>query len=112
MERTTVHVDVYSDLSEQPGAEPFYFAVENVKYRIDLTSDEREAFLEALGPYLAVARTDVRRRVQNRLGSKENVRAWAQENGFQVAAKGAIPRRVQEAYDAAHPGQADRGDEE
>ncbi|MFC9183353.1 histone-like nucleoid-structuring protein Lsr2 [Streptomyces globisporus] len=30
------------------------------------------------------------------------IRAWARENGHQVADQGMVPRRVQEAYDAAH----------
>ncbi|MFB7484463.1 histone-like nucleoid-structuring protein Lsr2 [Streptomyces anulatus] len=30
------------------------------------------------------------------------IRAWARENGHQVADAGMVPRRVQESYDAAH----------
>ncbi|WTF40466.1 Lsr2 family protein (plasmid) [Streptomyces cyaneofuscatus] len=30
------------------------------------------------------------------------IRAWARENGHQVAAQGMVPKRIQEAYDAAH----------
>lgn len=30
------------------------------------------------------------------------IRSWARENGHQVADQGMVPRRIQEAYDAAH----------
>ncbi|MXG30157.1 Lsr2 family DNA-binding protein [Streptomyces sp. YIM 132580] len=30
------------------------------------------------------------------------IRAWAREHGHQLAAQGMVPRRIQEAYDAAH----------
>lgn len=35
--------------------------------------------------------------------SRGEIRAWARNNGFQVAIRGAIPKDVLDAYDEAHP---------
>lgn len=41
--------------------------------------------------------------------STADVRAWALDNGFELAASGPIPKDVQAAYDDAHPAAASEG---
>lgn len=35
--------------------------------------------------------------------SRGEIRAWARENGFQVAVRGALPKEILDAYNEAHP---------
>ena len=53
---------------------------------------------------------------RSRGGSAEQlsrqIRAWGQANGYELAERGALPRTVIEAYQAAHPHQTDGDAEE
>lgn len=83
------------------------FALDGDEYEIDLTNSEKDALRSALREFIAVAqpltpsgapvtRTKV-------AATTTTVRAWAAANGYKLPARGAIPRSVREAYDAANP---------
>lgn len=83
---------------------PFVF--DGVGYEVDLTPSERETFEKAVAPYIAVGRRAGRRSGRtagpsNRPDAKV-VRAWAQESGLEVPARGRVPASIIEAYEAAH----------
>lgn len=95
----------FSDISgkEITDASPTVrFAFGGVNYEVDLTADERAEFEAALSTYIDAGR-------RARTGSRRNggpapadVRAWANEQGMKVPARGRIPGTILEAYSAAH----------
>jgi hypothetical protein len=104
-------VEYVSDLSGQPiddERDPTVrFALDGDEYEIDLTRSERAALRAALDEFIAAAqpltatghpvtRTKI-------AAATTTIRAWASANGFKVPARGAIPRDVRRAYEAANP---------
>ena len=90
------------------------FGLDGVAYEIDLTEVERHALLDALAPFIAVARKEgprsrkaaptefIRSDSSSTAPSSQEIRAWASENGHDVPARGRIPELVREAYRIAH----------
>lgn len=79
-------------------------------YQLDLTSENLQELEDALAPYIEAgtkvsSSSKPRQRAASGTGrsSKElaQVRAWAEENGYDVAEKGRIRKSVMDAYDAA-----------
>ncbi len=86
------------------------FAFDGDTYEIDLSERNRERLLEALAPYVEVARRTRRApgvrvaRAARRGGQRAElaaVRTWAAANGHLVAERGRIPAAIIEAYHAA-----------
>lgn len=90
-----------------------YLALGETAVEIDLSTANREELENFLARYIEAGRT-VRpdkpaRGRQAKSASKRTdrdqtaaVRAWAQENGYTVSARGRISREIQDAYHAAH----------
>ncbi len=80
-------------------------------YELDVSPAEAEEFAAVLEPYVSVARRVGGRR---RSGTRSQggadrerltaIRAWARENGMDVASRGRIAQHVVDAYEAAHRG--------
>ncbi|MEW1975994.1 Lsr2 family protein [Microbacterium profundi] len=91
--------------------ETVHFSLNSTAYEIDLTSENADAFREALEPYVSAARrassasasrgSAPRKRAA---GSPETaaIREWANENGYTVSERGRIPGTIVDAYRAAH----------
>ncbi len=106
----------YSDLSGEEiteGSPTVSFVVDGVGYEVDLTPSERKQFEDAMAPYVAIARraTGPGRRSSGSNASSSSkssgvdakaVRAWAQEQGLDVPARGRVPASIIEAYQSAH----------
>lgn len=105
----------YSDLSGEEiteGSPTVSFVVDGVGYEVDLTPSERKQFEDAMAPYVAIARraTGPGRRSPSSSSSSSSgsgvdakaVRAWAQEQGLDVPARGRVPASIIEAYQSAH----------
>jgi Lsr2 len=99
--------DLSGDTIEDEREPTVRFALDGYEYEIDLTRDERDGLRTALAEFIAAAkpltpsgRPVTRTRVA---ATTTTIRAWAQANGYKVPARGAIPRAVREAYDAANP---------
>lgn len=105
----------YSDLSGDEIDTPsptVAFTFDGVGYEVDLTEAERQAFADAVAPYVAVGRRAGR--ASGRSGSRRSssssassvdakaVREWAQEQGLDVPARGRVPSSLIEAYQSAH----------
>lgn len=110
MARKTVE-KFYSDLSgtEIEGPSPTVaFVFDGVGYEVDLTPSERASFEDAVKPYIAIGRrVGARTRPSSSGGSSsgpsaKDVRAWAEEQGLDVPARGRVPASVLDAYAAAH----------
>ncbi len=103
-----------TDISEGDG-ETVEFSLRDVKYRIDLSSQNITKLEKALGPYVkaAVKVSEPRRRTRNgkisnngngQRGSQSEIRAWANEHGYAVSGRGRIPTQVLKAYASANAG--------
>lgn len=85
------------------------FGLDGVEYEIDLGSDNAERIRDVLEPYVAAGRRTGGRlkRGARSNGQRANpgeagqIRTWAQENGYDLAARGRIPREVIDAYQDA-----------
>lgn len=60
-------------------------------------------YIEAGRPHEVIQPTVPRRTVARTTPSeREKVRAWARSQGYEFAARGRIPQKIQRAYDEAH----------
>lgn len=89
------------------------FGLDGAEYEIDLSAKNASALRDSLAPWVTKARrTGGRRR---RAGATSNgssgsgggvstneVRAWAQDQGMKVSARGRVAAEVMEAYRKAH----------
>lgn len=105
-------VIVESDLSGEPDAETVSFAFDGKSYTVDLTEGEKEEFGKLLATYIDVAeeatvtgQTSIP--AQSTGPDPAKVRAWAQENGIEVNAKGRVPHSVIAQYEKAQQESAD-----
>lgn len=87
------------------------FGLDGVSYEIDMSEANADRLRDSLAEYVESARRTggrVKRgtkpRSQNGTGPSEasQIREWAQENGFELSARGRIPSHVVEAYKRAH----------
>lgn len=91
-------------------AERVALSLDGEAYELDLSPRNARALRDALEPYIRAAhRAHAERerseyRVTNlaRAVPLAEVRRWAAANGYDFAARGAVPKHVREAYDAAH----------
>lgn len=86
------------------------FGYRGRNYVLDLSVENAQKVDEVLSGYAAKARVDnagkttVRRRPSDSATRNRNrtIRRWAQQNGHDVADRGALPHTIIEAYEAAH----------
>jgi len=106
-------VRLIDDLDGTEATASVTFAVDGVEYAIDLSEKNAAKFYKAVGRYVDAAHPVLRPRAAKPTGAKGGaaaspgqsfaaIRAWARENGFDVAGHGRIPSRVVQAYQAAH----------
>ena len=109
----TVTVMLTDDIDGSPDAQTLRFAYQGQQFEIDLAENNHAAFLGSLRPFIAAARVDPGRRHQRaatgrrRPGSSfsvdlASVRAWARNQGIDIAERGRIRADVLERYAAAH----------
>ena len=85
------------------------FGLDGANYEIDLTEENAERLRTTLADYVGAARRTggrIKRGSRPANGGAANgeagqVREWAQENGFELSARGRIPGHVLEAYKEA-----------
>lgn len=107
--------NITDDIDGSTDAQPVEFSYAGIDYTLDLGKKNRAALEKALKPYIQ-AGTKVSKRAprgntrgstrRRRPGSNGTnlaaVRAWANENGYEVSNRGRIPGAVLEAYQTAH----------
>jgi len=104
---TKITVTLEDDLDGGPAAETVRFAVGGTEYEIDLNKKNAAAFRRKLAPFIEHARRagrGPRRRAGRAAAGRERgaaIRAWANEQGIPVSARGRIPADVVEQYEAA-----------
>ena len=117
MRKTVTDVILTDDLDGTTAVDTFQFGYNGDSYEIELSPKNAAAFEKILTPYLDAARrvgrtTGNGRRAAAGKNGKPNagvdkyvraqVREWANDNGYQVAAQGRIAVHIVEAYRAAN----------
>jgi hypothetical protein len=109
-----VQVILEDDLDGSAADETVLFGLDGAEYEVDLSTDNAEELRNALARYVGVARrTGGRRKRASATAPRpaestgggantSDVRAWAQENGYEVSSRGRVSAEVREAYDKAH----------
>lgn len=112
-----VVVTLFDDIDGGEAAETVVFGLDGKSYEIDLNEANAKKLRKALAPYLDAGR-------RHKTGSKAAkgkaakgtqpvkhtavtpdpaaVRAWARSNKMEVPARGRIPKKVYEAFEAAN----------
>src|SRR5205809_5599616 len=104
-EKITVALE--DDLDGGPADETIRFGIGGAEYEIDLSKKNSTAFRRKLAPFIEHARKadrGQRRRSGRTAASRERsggIRAWAQDQGIVVSARGRIPASLVEQYEAA-----------
>ncbi|MET9953137.1 Lsr2 family protein [Streptomyces sp. NPDC006339] len=108
-----VVVTLFDDIDGGEAAETVAFGLDGKMYEIDLNPANAKKLRTALAPYLAAGRRLSARDGAAAPASRSDykhtalapdpaaVRAWAQSNKMDVPARGRIPKRVYEAFQAA-----------
>ncbi|MDJ0384252.1 Lsr2 family protein [Streptomyces sp. G-G2] len=101
-----VVVTISDDIDGGEASETVVFALDGKSYEIDLNLANAKKLRKSLAPYVAAGRR------QSRSGKAYKhtsiapdpavVRAWARSNQLDVPPRGRIPKKVYEAYNAAH----------
>ncbi|WP_099025522.1 histone-like nucleoid-structuring protein Lsr2 [Mycolicibacterium palauense] len=107
-----VRVHMVDDLDgEQPAEETVQFSLDGVRYEIDLSSSNADRLRSQLAEWVKAARR--RRRVGGDFavsgpsfrpytpihrGEGAAIRAWASDNGYQIAERGRIPADIVDAF--------------
>jgi Lsr2 len=83
------------------------FGLDGSEYEIDLSDKNATALRDALAPWVSSARKVGGRR--RRGGGKSSapastgdIRAWAQQNGFEVSSRGRVSSEIREAFERAN----------
>jgi hypothetical protein len=100
-----VDVQLEDDLTGGPADETVEFGVDGRAYEIDLSARHAADFRRQLSRFLEharLARPAHRRRPARTLASRERsrqIRAWAEEHGFDISERGRLPRDVIKLYE-------------
>jgi len=99
-----IQVVLIDDIDGSEASETIVFALEGKEYSIDLNAKHATQLRDALAPYVQHASPRKRRATPAAKSgpSPAEIRAWAQQMGHEVPARGRIPAHVREAYLAAH----------
>lgn len=103
-----VEVLLIDDIDDTEADETVTFALDGVRYEIDLNSSHSAELREQLKPWTNAARRAGGRKSSktktNSLSPNERtaIRAWARSQGHTIGDKGRIAASIQEAYVAAH----------
>jgi hypothetical protein len=97
---------VLDDIDGSEGAETVTFSYKGVAYEIDLSDENAQKLEDALEPYVSAGRK-VGRGTSSKAKSGSSVdlnavRAWAADNGIEVAPRGRVAASVIEQYEAAN----------
>ena len=100
-----VNTVVTDDIDGSPAAEAVSFSFDGRTYEIDLGPANRERMQKLLQPFIDAGRRAGGRRPSRSASSRQKtaaIRAWALDQGLQVAERGRISVDVVRRYNAAH----------
>ena len=104
-----VHVQLIDDISGEDAQETVRFALDGVEYEIDLAEENAAGLRAALEPFIGHSRrvrgSSVSQSARATTSSREKtqqIREWAEANGYNPSARGRISQGIKKAYDDAH----------
>lgn len=102
--RTVVVLD---DFDGSENARTIAFSFKGVSYEIDLNAEHEAEFVQALQPWIKVARKVARTRAKSGSaagkGTAAEARAYLREQGHDLPERGRIPHQLLEEFYAAFP---------
>ncbi|QWF85850.1 histone-like nucleoid-structuring protein Lsr2 [Amycolatopsis sp. CA-230715] len=111
-----VSVEMVDDIDGSEAAETVRFGLDGVDYDIDLSRDNADELRDALAQYVERGRRAGGRKRRGGITTgaarsapptpaqrqrNQDIRAWAEENGYALSERGRIPANVIAEYDAA-----------
>ncbi|QKV79894.1 Lsr2 family protein [Amycolatopsis sp. Hca4] len=106
-----VSVEILDDIDGSAAAQTVQFSLDGVTFEIDLSDRNAAALRDELARYIGAARRVGGRKVRVATGQSttasdrernQRIRAWANENGFDVSERGRLSSEVVAAYERAH----------
>jgi len=79
------------------------FALDGVRYEIDLNGEHAQELRSLLAPHAAAARRVTRSSIAARRSLSRAMREWANRSGYYVSPMGTIPCDVQHAFRIRRP---------
>ncbi|MFG1642863.1 Lsr2 family protein [Amycolatopsis sp. NPDC049252] len=112
-----VLVEMLDDIDGTPAAHTIPFSLDGVTYEIDLSDDNAASLRDDLARYISAGRRTGGRKVRVATGQStttasdrernQQIRAWANANGYEVSERGRLSSEVIAAYDAAQVQEAE-----
>ncbi|WP_394253088.1 histone-like nucleoid-structuring protein Lsr2 [Arthrobacter pityocampae] len=107
-----IQVELIDDLNGEVAQETIRFGVDGTEYEIDLTTENAEELRSTLAEYVDKARkARSGRRTQggqqststgrSKRENTQQIRQWAQENGYKPSSRGRITQSIVDAYNEA-----------
>ncbi|MFI6943853.1 Lsr2 family protein [Streptomyces sp. NPDC050418] len=106
-----VVVTLFDDIDGSEAAETVAFGLDGKSYEIDLNQTNAKKLRKTLAPYLEAGRKQAGRSAAKAGRTVKHtavaadpaaVRAWARSHKMDVPARGRIPKKVYEAFEAAN----------
>ncbi|MEV7038595.1 Lsr2 family protein [Amycolatopsis sp. NPDC051061] len=112
-----VLVEMLDDIDGTPAAHTVPFTLDGVMYEIDLSDENASALRDELARYIAAGRRTGGRKVRVATGQSattstsdrernQQIRAWANANGYDVSERGRLSSEVISAYESAQAAEA------
>ncbi|MGK3204782.1 histone-like nucleoid-structuring protein Lsr2 [Amycolatopsis sp. MEPSY49] len=113
-----VLVEILDDIDGSTAAQTVQFGLDGVTYEIDLSDDNAAALRDELARYIAAGRRVGGRKVRVATGQStttsttdrernQQIRAWANANGYEVSERGRLSSEVIAAYEQAQVAEAE-----
>ncbi|MFI5593447.1 Lsr2 family protein [Amycolatopsis sp. NPDC051758] len=112
-----VLVEILDDIDGSAATETVQFGLDGVTYEIDLSDLNATALRDELARYVGAGRRIGGRKVRVATGQSpttasdrernQQIRAWANANGYEVSERGRLSSDVVSAYDQAKAAEAD-----
>jgi hypothetical protein len=111
-------VEMLDDIDGSAATQTVPFGLDGVAYEIDLSDDNAAALREELTQYIAAGRRVGGRKIRVAAGQSttatstdrqrsQQIRAWANANGYQIAERGRLSAEVIAAYEQAQAAEAE-----
>jgi Lsr2 len=113
-----VLVEILDDIDGSSAAQTVQFGLDGVTYEIDLSDGNASALRDELARYIAAGRRIGGRKVRVATGQStttsttdrernQQIRAWANENGYEVSERGRLSSEVIAAFEQAQVAEAE-----
>lgn len=99
---TRTYTSITDDIDGSEDASPVTFAFDGTSYSIDLSARNRKKLEDALALFIEHGTRDGKSSKRTPKGSptwnREELKAWAKENGHKVSDRGRVPQAIVDAY--------------